>query len=803
MVFEQHSVKGLERKKEEVKTSLLQTKESDMNEIIDNQNIVESNDTFSDLNSVLKNEVNEILFKDYPNIDTLLEETSVLIMKKIVSNIDENQKYFQLVTGTKLKKIRTLLITSGKDFDIDTFDKNLKEMVIQIINEIHNRKTDWLNKKEMNNYLKFFNIIQNLMKELHIYSNWAPVGYENSSIITEFDNLWKEITQKEIPELPKFFNAIISFIESNLNDKSDSEKDKYLSSLMKIYAFLNPNQKKEFLIEYWGELSLSLENFIGNFLSLPKDKTNMLIKQMWVLDMILDHASGGASLGALSLKNMLNQKIDNQIKNQQFEEGLRELFGNQPNSDKDESKESESSNDKVEELRKMFESVLIQPVNIKELSSQIILFENIYNLMHNGSAVLPLFLFKTSEVDHNQARFNANLILHLSNIVKCQASKEFGIGATMNEFEVSLDLPLNLLLLNLDEMSEDSTHETIHQNVYREMLVLAIENKILQAHKLLTEPNSKKSIKYYLVGKVDDGWFNSGVENDEEKIETKEEKLTFEELDLDISESLNIITNKIEGLMAHASNLWKIIFRHILKESRWYSEITEEEEETLVDIAINFSSIENDENLTRAGTKILFDGDNMSSLSNKKNDCSIFLNTMIQILNPGFLSNEYNQIANKSKIQGAFDVSKIKALWRRTLVNHYWPFLYLIKDLKLKQEYLSNSCINTDILYEIINLCSLQRLIYSYLNLNVSFLLLIKQKINQVDGVVISRQMNMLRDVLENPIARFLNHSNLGNKCQNIFNSYVRILALLTKIKISLFILTFIGISDEPRDVSC
>lgn len=52
----------------------------------------------------------------------------------------------------------------------------------------------------------------------------------------------------------------------------------------------------------------------------------------------------------------------------------------------------------------------------------------------------------------------------------------------------------------------------------------------------------------------------------------------------------------------------------------------------------------------------------MSSLSNKKNDCSIFLNTMIQILNPGFLSNEYNQIANKSKIQGAFDVSKIKAL---------------------------------------------------------------------------------------------------------------------------------------------
>ena len=88
------------------------------------------------------------------------------------------------------------------------------------------------------------------MKELHIYSNWAPIGYENDSTIAEFDHLWREITQKEIPELPRFFNAIISFIESNMSDKPDSEKDKHLSSLMKIYTFLSPNQKKEFLIEY-------------------------------------------------------------------------------------------------------------------------------------------------------------------------------------------------------------------------------------------------------------------------------------------------------------------------------------------------------------------------------------------------------------------------------------------------------------------------------------------------------------------------------------------------------------------------
>ena len=771
MVYEQHTSKTVEKYEEEKNPPV---EDNDIKSIIENSNRSISSDSSWDYKSVLDIEINEILFKDYPNIDSLIEETSILIMKKIASNIDENQKYFPLVTGAKLKKVRTLLVHSGKEFDIDLFDKNMKEMVIQIINEIHNRKTECLSKNEMNNYLKFFNIIQNLMKELHIYSNWAPVGYESDSTITEFDNLWKEITHKEIPELPKFFNAIISFIESNMSDKPDSEKDKHLSSLMKIYVFLNPDQKREFLVEYCGELSINFGNFMSNWINMPKDKTNMLIKQMWVLDMILEHASGGASIGALSLRNMLNQKIDDHIKNQQFEEALKELFNNQVDSEKSSLNEGNPANDKVEELRKMFESVLIQPVDIKELSSQIILFENIYNLMHNWSVVLPFFLFKTSELDHNQARFNSNLILHMSNIVKWQVNKESGIGASINEFETSLNMPIKTLLLNLDEMWEDSSHEVIHQNVYREMLVLTIENKVLQAHKLLTEPNNKKGVKFYLVGKVNESRFNTEIEQEEENTNNKEEKLNFEELELEISDSLNIITNKLEKLINQATDLCKNIIRHLLKESRWYEEISEDEEETLIELILNFASIENDEGFSRTGIRIIFDGDNMGSLNNKKNEYTTFLNTIIQILSPAFLANEYNQITNKSKIQGSFDASKIKALWRRTLVNHYWPFLYLIKDSKLKQEYLSNPNINTDILYEIIHLWSLQRLIYSYFNLNASFLLLIKQKINQVDGVIVSRQIRMIRDILENPICRFLNHSNLGNKCQNIFNTYVR-----------------------------
>ena len=66
------------------------------------------------------------------------------------------------------------------------------------------------------------------MKECHTYSQWYPRGYERVDSITEFDDLWHEITTKEIPELPKFFVALITYIESNMNIKSDSEKDKHL-----------------------------------------------------------------------------------------------------------------------------------------------------------------------------------------------------------------------------------------------------------------------------------------------------------------------------------------------------------------------------------------------------------------------------------------------------------------------------------------------------------------------------------------------------------------------------------------------
>lgn len=145
------------------------------------------------------------------------------------------------------------------------------------------------------------------MKECHIYSNWYPRGYERDEIVSEFEELWKEIKSKEIPDLPKFFNVMITYIESNMDIKSDSEKDKHLCQLMNIYAFLSIEQKQNFLVEFCNEITEPFQNFWDNYLSISKEKSNLLCKQLCVLDMILEHASGGNSLGAIALKTMLNK----------------------------------------------------------------------------------------------------------------------------------------------------------------------------------------------------------------------------------------------------------------------------------------------------------------------------------------------------------------------------------------------------------------------------------------------------------------------------------------------------------------
>jgi len=128
------------------------------------------------------------------------------------------------------------------------------------------------------------------------------------------------------------------------------------------------------------------------------------------------------------------------------------------------------------------------------------------------------------------------------------------------------------------------------------------------------------------------------------------------------------------------------------------------------------------------------------------------------------MAKEFSQSVNKNKNSEDFDVSKMKALKRRVLVKHYCPFLALVKDSKSKQEYLLNPNINKEIVNQITQLCSIQRLLHAYVNLNASFLSLIKTKIIEVDGLVVCRQLRLIIELIEHPVTRFLNHSNLGNK---------------------------------------
>jgi hypothetical protein len=169
----------------------------------------------------------------------------------------------------------------------------------------------------------------------------------------------------------------------------------------------------------------------------------------------------------------------------------------------------------------------------------------------------------------------------------------------------------------------------------------------------------------------------------------------------------------------------------------------------------------------------LFDIGGVPDANNKnKNEAVLILNTLLNILNSELMSKEFINLSNKHKSNVAFDASKLKGLRRRILTAHYCPFTYILKINKTKDEYLSNPEINTGIIKQILILCSLQRLIFAYTNLNTSMLQLCKKKLSEIDGAVATAQLRLYSELLESPVTKFLNNSNVHSKCQNVFNAY-------------------------------
>ena len=333
-----------------------------------------------EFSTIPEKEINQILYDDN-NVVELFRDNSIALLKLISSNMDSQIHLLSLVTGARMKKIRWLLKNVSEEAVVD-FDNTLKEIFMQFIDKFHEQKNSALEKQDLNLYLHFFSLIQNMMKEWYTYSKWTPIGYTQEEDLKDFDNMWDKVSKAELPHLPKFFNSVIKFVDKNSEKNSDSIKEQHLGSLMKIYAFLLPEQKKTFLVEFCNEVSKSFSEFNSNFNKLTKSESNIIFMQMLLLDMLLQQACGQMS-EMNSLKDLLDHKL------------LEELFKSAVEKQNDAEVEAENStSEKVEKLRKMFETILSQSFEITQMSSHTQLFNNIYSVMQDQTLVVPYFLLK-------------------------------------------------------------------------------------------------------------------------------------------------------------------------------------------------------------------------------------------------------------------------------------------------------------------------------------------------------------------------------------------------------------------------
>jgi len=122
MVYEQHNHKP-SIKQEEVKDDSVQSSDQDITAIINNSQKKQNN---YDYKTVLKNEVSQILFQDYPNVNSLLKEHSLLVFSSMSNSQNSKSYLMSFVTGTKLKKVRCLIALNETKQELNEFDKNLK-----------------------------------------------------------------------------------------------------------------------------------------------------------------------------------------------------------------------------------------------------------------------------------------------------------------------------------------------------------------------------------------------------------------------------------------------------------------------------------------------------------------------------------------------------------------------------------------------------------------------------------------------------------------------------------------------------
>lgn len=69
------------------------------------------------------------------------------------------------------------------------------------------------------------------------------------------------------------------------------------------------------------------------------------------------------------------------------------------------------------------------------------------------------------------------MVMNMSNIIKLMMPETSPLGCIIREFEESKDADFPTLLKNIKNTHNDNMIDDIHQNAYREMLVIIMERK--------------------------------------------------------------------------------------------------------------------------------------------------------------------------------------------------------------------------------------------------------------------------------------------------------------------------------------
>jgi hypothetical protein len=127
MVYEQHNVSMNSEKKEENKEESAQSSDQEIKNIIDGSNRKQKS---YDYKSVLKKDIAPFLFENYPHVNSLLKDHSIMVFQKLIEDMDNKQSLLGYITGTRLKKVRCLIGCNESSQQIKEFDQTLKVILM-------------------------------------------------------------------------------------------------------------------------------------------------------------------------------------------------------------------------------------------------------------------------------------------------------------------------------------------------------------------------------------------------------------------------------------------------------------------------------------------------------------------------------------------------------------------------------------------------------------------------------------------------------------------------------------------------